>query len=66
MKVSSFLIEPNINVTKYGYVLATTPSSVPVRIGVIGIDEDDARRKFSDSLKRWKQIEDESLLEQKE
>lgn len=62
MSSTSFVVEPNIVMTKHGYYLATTPRTSPLRIGVIGINEDDAKRKFSETIKHWQQIAEENLL----
>lgn len=62
MSAVSFVVEPNIVMTKHGDYLATTPRTSPLRIGVIGISEDDAKRKFSETIKYWQQIAEENLL----
>ena len=56
MSVISFLVEPNIIMTRHGDFLATTPNSSPLRIGVIGKTEDDARHICESSLERWREI----------
>jgi len=52
----SFLVEPKIVLSSYGYWIATTPISSPLRIGVVGKTEVEARHKFETSLERWKEI----------
>lgn len=56
MSAISFFVEPNIITTRHGDFLATTPNSSPLRIGVIGKTEDDARHRFESSIERWKEI----------
>lgn len=56
MNALTFLVEPNVVMSRYGEWLATTPITSPLRIGVMGITEEDARRKFESTLERWKEI----------
>lgn len=56
MNAVTFLVEPKIVMSVHGKWLATTPITSQLRIGVIGVTEDDARRKFEASLERWKEI----------
>lgn len=56
MNEFTFFVEPKIVMSVHGEWLATTPITSPLRIGVMGVTEDDARRKFEASLERWKEI----------
>ena len=47
--------EPDIIQARAG-VLATSPPDYPYRIGVIGHDEDEARRRFTAALARWGEL----------
>jgi hypothetical protein len=56
MHNSLFLLEPVIRETRRGEFLATTGIGTPLRIGVVGATEQEARERFSASLKRWREI----------
>ena len=47
--------EPNIIQVRAG-VLATAPPDYPYRIGVIGQNEDEARRRFTSALAAWGEL----------
>lgn len=56
MADTSFILEPEVLKLHYGGWLATTGAETKLRIGVVGVDEDEARARFHASLKRWKEI----------
>lgn len=47
--------EPDVREVVAGW-LATTPKDHPYRIGVLGTDEAQARRRFVDALEGWKEL----------
>ena len=49
--------EPDIRLVRGG-ILATAPRDYPYRIGVIGQDEDEARRLFSAAWEAWSELHD--------
>lgn len=56
MDDTTFFIEPYLVKLNYGGWLAVSGSATPLRIGVIGRSEAEARTRFNESLKRWKEI----------
>jgi hypothetical protein len=63
MRISSYLIEPRVVRQPRGSYLALTPDDCPLRIGVIGNDEAEARALFDESLKRWREISEIEVSE---
>ena len=49
--------EPDIRSLRSG-VLATAPRDFPYRIGVVGQDEAEARRRFSAAWEAWSELHD--------
>lgn len=49
--------EPDINQAASGW-LATTPADHPYRIGVVGQDPDEARRRFVAAFAAWEELHD--------
>lgn len=56
------LCEPEILTVRAG-ILARTPAEHMFRIGVIGQDEEDARKQFGAALVRWGKLAD--LIEER-
>jgi hypothetical protein len=48
-------IEPEVRPARRGWLAVSRPGSA-LRIGVVGQDEDDARRRFADELKAWAEL----------
>ena len=51
-----FQIVPVVVVLPRGSYMAMTPDNSPLRIGVVGKDEVEARELFKYSLERWKLV----------
>ncbi len=49
--------EPNIQRAAIGW-LAVTPPDHPYRIGVVGADENEARRRFAAAFSAWEELHD--------
>ncbi len=47
--------EPDVRPCPVGY-LATTPADHPYRIGVVGVDADQARRRFAAEFAAWEEL----------
>lgn len=56
--------EPDIRQVRAG-ILATAPPDYPYRIGVIGSDEPEARRRFSYALTRWAELHERVEVERR-
>lgn len=50
-------VKPVVRPARHGW-LATTPPEHPMRIGVLGKDESDARRLFNEELRAWAALHD--------
>lgn len=57
--------EPEFRETKEGW-LATSPPDFPHPIGVVGIDRDEARRKFVVALEAWEELHEQAAAERAE
>ncbi len=49
--------EPDVRPCPVGF-LATSPRDYPYRIGVVGADEEEARRRFVAELAAWEELHD--------
>jgi hypothetical protein len=49
--------EPDIRPSRSG-IMATAPRDFPYRIGVVGQDEDEARRRFTAAWEAWSELHD--------
>lgn len=56
------LCEPDVRRAANGW-LATTPLDHPYRIGVVGRDEDEARRRFAAAFAAWEELHDRAEAE---
>lgn len=59
----TFNAEPELVQVNSGEWLATTSANSPLRIGVMGITENDARTLFHASLTRWREINEAEAKE---
>lgn len=56
------ICEPTVCRAAIGW-LATTPPDHPYRIGVVGQDELDARRRFAAAFAAWEELHDRAEAE---
>lgn len=56
------ICEPDITYGVLGW-LAVTPTDHPYRIGVVGKDEDEARRRFTAAFAAWEELHDRAEAE---
>lgn len=56
--------EPRLMRCRRGW-LALTPKDHPYRVGVIGADEAEARRRFTVALESWKDLHERAQQESK-
>jgi len=54
--------EPDIRATPFGY-LAATPRDHPYRVGVVGEDRDEARRRFGYAMEAWNELHERRAAE---
>jgi len=54
--------EPDVRHAAIGW-LASTPSDHPYRIGVVGRDEQEARRRFDAAMAAWGELHDRAVAE---
>ena len=55
-------IKPNVTERVSGGWMAIAPSNAPICIGVFGASEDEAREKFSKTIKEWALIFNEDQI----
>jgi hypothetical protein len=61
MRDTTFDLEPRLLRLHYGGWMALTGVETPVRIGVVGASEDEARASFAASVTRWRELGEVTL-----